>query len=156
MKKVVLFDIDRTLFNTEVFKESDLQTHSVYEEVLEVLEQLSKEALLGIFSQGQLDLQTTKLIKTGIHGHFQKKHMHIVADKTGAMPAVFEKYKHHRVFFVDDKLTALYEAKKFYPWLFTIWVRRGKYALRQEPIEGFEPEATITDLREVVKLVQKH
>lgn len=156
MKKLVLFDIDRTLFDTDLFKESGLMTHSVYEEVLEVLEALSQDALLGVFSQGQLDLQITKLIKTGIHNRFHKKHMHIVTDKTEAMPAVFEKYKHYRVFFVDDKLTALHEAKKLYPWLFTIWMKRGKYALAQKPIEGFDPEATITDLREVVQLVEKN
>lgn len=153
-RKVVLLDIDRTLFDTDVFKESGLQTHSIYDEVLEVLEELSKEALLGIFSQGQLDLQTTKLIKTGIHGHFQKNYMHIVVDKSEAMPAVFEKYKNDRVFFVDDKLTALHEAKKSYPWLFVIWVKRGKYAMLQKPIKGFKPDATVKDLRNIVHIVR--
>ena len=156
MKKVVFFDIDRTLFDTEVFKESGLQTHVIYEEVLDVLEELSREALLGIFSQGQLDLQTTKLVKTGIHGHFLKKYMHIVADKTEAMPAVFEQYRGKRVFFVDDKLTALYEAKKLYSWLFTIWVKRGKYAEATKPIEGFEPDVTVYDLRNIVKIVRNN
>ena len=39
--KIVLFDIDYTLFNTDVFKETQ-QKHSVYDEVHDILKNFQK------------------------------------------------------------------------------------------------------------------
>lgn len=152
-QKIVLFDIDYTLFDTEKFKDTNLQTFRLYEEAVDVLAKLKEKAYLGIFSEGNLDLQKTKLFRTKIHNSFTKKHTHIVMNKEQTLKEVLNKYKNYLVFLVDDKLTVLYQAKKLLPTLVTIWVKRGKYANAQEPIEGFTPDAIIRDLRELPKII---
>lgn len=153
MKKVVLFDIDYTLFDTEKFKNTKLQTFSLYEEVIDVLNKLKETVYLGIFSEGNLDFQKTKLLKTKIHNNFTKKHIHIVANKEETIKEVLEKYKKNVVFLVDDKLTVLYLAKQLLPSLITIWVKRGMYAQNQLPIKGYTPDAIIMNLRELAPII---
>ena len=80
-KPIVLFDIDYTLFDTDHFKKSALTKHKIYEEVRDVLEKLSKIAMLGIFSEGNLEFQRKKLNQTGIEGYFKKDNTHIVLNK---------------------------------------------------------------------------
>lgn len=156
MKKnaIILFDIDYTLFDTEKFKGTNLQTFELYEEAVEVLGKLKKTVHLGIFSEGNLDLQKTKLFRTKIDNSFTKKHIHIVINKEQTLKGVLKKYKNYLVFLVDDKLTVLYQAKQLLPSLVTIWVKRGMYAQNQAPIEGFVPDAIIENLRELVPLVK--
>ncbi|MBI2430686.1 MAG: hypothetical protein HYV39_01575 [Candidatus Levybacteria bacterium] len=152
-QKVILFDIDYTLFDTEKFKGTNLQTFSLYEEAVDVLAKLKENAYLGIFSEGNHNLQKTKLLKTKIHNSFAKRYIHIVANKEEKVEEILKKYKKYLVFLVDDKLTVLYQAKQLFPSLVTIWVKRGRYALKQSPIEGFTPDAIIGSLRELPPIV---
>ncbi len=153
IKKVVFFDIDYTLFDTEKFKNTNLQTFALYEETVYVLSKLKEAVHLGIFSEGNLDLQKTKLLKTKIHNSFVKKHIYIVANKKERIEDILEKYKNYSVFLVDDKLTVLHQAKELLPAIVTIWVKRGIYALNQSPIDGFEPDAIIENLRELLPII---
>src|SRR3954469_19927845 len=79
--KIVLFDIDYTLFNTAVYKRSNLEKYVLYDEVISVLSKLEIVANLGIFSQGILENQRRKLEKTDIEKYFDKKHIYIVSNK---------------------------------------------------------------------------
>lgn len=153
MDKVVLFDIDYTLFNTAVFKETNLSDFSLYEEVLDTISELQNIARLGIFSEGDLIFQETKLHKTAIHGRFLKSHMHIVANKEEVLADVLNKYRGEKLFLVDDKLQVLRLAKEQMPAVFTIWIKRGPFAESEQNSEGFVPDATINTLREVVEIV---
>lgn len=153
-KPIVLFDIDYTLFDTDFFKKSKLLKHKIYEETIGVLENLRKIAVLGIFSEGGLDFQKTKLRKTGIEKYFKKENMHIVLSKLDELRKTLEKYKDKKTFFVDDKLAILFDAKKMFPKVFTVWVKRGFYAINQKKIAGFKPDAEVENLSEVVRIVQ--
>ena len=51
--KVVLLDIDYTLFDTKTFKESSLKKYALYDEISAVLKDLANVAELGIFSKGE-------------------------------------------------------------------------------------------------------
>lgn len=152
-KKIVLFDIDYTLFDTDFFKKTNLRKHLVYDEVDDVLSRLSKIAKLGIFSEGDLNLQKTKLLRTDIHKYFSKEHIHIVPKKDETIEGILQKYKNTTVFLVDDKLTILHQAKTIRPSLFTIWVKRGKYAKNQKPVKGFVPDAIIESLNELIPVI---
>lgn len=153
-KKIVLFDIDYTLFDTGAFKESNLTKHSVYDEVHKVLEDLSKTSNLGIFSEGVLNFQKDKLVKTGIQKYFGEEYVHIVEKKDITIEKILMKYKDDTLILVDDKLTVLRDAKRILPTVFTVWVKRGIYASTQEPIEDFVPYATINDLKDLVSIVE--
>ena len=155
-KPVVLFDIDYTLFDTANFKESGLLDHQIYKEVIEVLENLKDIAILGIFSEGDLDFQNQKLIKTDIKKYFNEIHTHIVVNKVNEIKRVFEKYKDSKIFLIDDKLSILSELKNFMPLVFGIWIKRGWFADNQKPIEGFEPDATVDNLQEIVKIIKNN
>lgn len=152
-KPIILFDIDYTLFDTAYFKNSGLKKHKIYEEVEDVLKELKRIAILGIFSEGDLKLQRKKLEKTGIEYYFKEDNTHIVLNKLIDLRYVLEKYKNRKVFFVDDKLNILCDAKKIFPEVVVIWVKRGVYAENQKNIPGFKPDAKITDLEKIVSII---
>ncbi len=152
-KKLILFDIDYTLFDTDTFKKTKLRKHVLYKEVKEVLEKVSKFASLGIFSEGDLDFQKTKLLKTDIKNYFKEDFIHIMIKKDDEMQKIIAKYKDKMVFLVDDNLDILYKTKRLSPSIFTVWVKRGKYAKYQKPIDGFKSDAVIKTLQELISIV---
>lgn len=154
IKPIVLFDIDYTLFDTDHFKKTKLLKHKIYDEVIGVLDNLSKIATLGIFSEGNLDFQKEKLRKTDIKKYFDEINTHIVLDKLSEIKRVFIKYKNKKLFLVDDKLSVLYKVWKILPTASTIWVKRGIFAKEQKEIPGFRPTSEILNLKDVVKIIQ--
>ena len=152
-KPVVLFDIDYTLFDTQKFKESQLQDFSTYQEVEDVLTKLKDIADLGIFSKGGNEFQRTKLENTGMIKFFEENRIHIFDDKDANLMDVLGKYKNSKLFLVDDKLGILYSAKKLMPEITAIWVKRGPYAQAQQSIENFVPDAIIENLSNLFSLV---
>jgi FMN phosphatase YigB (HAD superfamily) len=152
-KIVVLLDIDYTLFDTKTFKESALTNFSLYDEVLPVLEKLKDVAALGIFSKGDIEFQNIKLKQTGISDFFNQEDVHIFEDKDVNLDKVIEKYKAYKIFLVDDKLSVLCQAKTHNPAIFSVWVKRGPFAERQEPIKDFYPDATIENLSSLDKII---
>ena len=155
-KKIVLFDIDYTLFDTKAFKKSQLKKCIAYDEVHEVLTELKKIAILGIFSEGEINLQRTKLRKSNLQKYFKEEHVHIVPDKLAEIKRVLDGYKNKQIFFVDDKLTILRDANTVLPSIFAIWLKRGIYAMNQKKIANFKPNAVVANLREVVRIVKSH
>ncbi len=155
MNKIVLFDIDYTLFNTDRFRQSNLSDFVLYGEVTQAITQLEKVATLGIFSEGTLELQNEKLHQTNILPHFIEEHIHIVAKKEEGLKTVLHKYRNYKIFLIDDKLTILQKAKNILPELITIWIKRGKYALTQDSIAGFVPWATVDNLSDIIELIAK-
>jgi len=138
----------------EIFKES-VFLGNLYKETEYVLKILSKNKLLkiGIFSGGFKGFQTKKIkiIKDFLH----KEHIHIFVFKEKELPSVIKKYKKgYKLYVVDDMYQILYAAKKINKKIFTIWIKRGRFADTQSDILGFVPDATILNLKEVIKLVQ--
>ncbi len=153
-KPVVLFDIDYTLFDTHKFKNSQLKDYNLYEEVIDVLTQLSDFATLGIFSKGEISFQKIKLQKTGMSKFFKEYNVHIFDDKNANLISVLRRYKGSNLFLVDDKLGVLYSAKSNMPQISTIWAKRGPFAESQKSIPGFKPDAEVENLSEVVRIVR--
>lgn len=153
MKKIVLFDIDHTLFDTLAFKKSNLQNFVLYEEVKHVLDELSPIAELGIFSEGDVLLQTKKLEETGIYSAFIKEQIHIFVRKIEGIKQVFGSRKKDQVYLIDDKAEILSEVKKAVPTVRTIWIRRGIY--KDILIPGFQPDHTITTLHEIIGYIKR-
>lgn len=151
-KSIVLFDIDRTLFDTEKFTDQLLEgvvdfEKSLHSEVFEALEMISKKATLGIFSKGQEKFQRAK-IKT-IQHFFDQQHIHIHIDKGSLIPSILEKYKEVELYVLDDSLEILSKIKKYNKNILTVWVRRGPYA---KSIKGhnFKPDIEIENLKELI------
>lgn len=159
MKKsdnIVLLDIDDTLFNTEQLKESEFTRYELYDEVKNALSLLSQIATLGIFSQGEIAFQKKKLRKTTIDHYFSEEHLHIVDYKVGVVDEVLRLYSDKaNVFFIDDRLEGLHEAKKSNPSVFTIWMKRGRYVATQEEHADFTPDAVIKNLAEAIPLIAR-
>lgn len=153
--KIIFLDIDDVLFDTAHYKESNLIDYRLYDEVLAVVTQLQKIGEVGILSQGEHAFQTKKLIETGIHDMFVKEHIHIVEKKDESLEKVLHKYKNvsATMYFIDDRLTGLYFAKKALPSLIAIWLKRGRYAEGQEEIEGFKPDFIVKTLHEVIPII---
>lgn len=150
-KLIILFDIDYTIFNTALFKQSNLTQYSIYPEVSAILNDLSTQATLGILSQGEKEFQQNKLIQTKIDHLFHKDHIHIALDKKKLIHTISEMYKDKSLIIIDDKLPLLVFAKKYIPNAVTVWVKRGEYAENQKPIPGFTPDATLNNLSKIMR-----
>ncbi len=155
MKKIVLFDIDYTLFDTAQFKQSGLKTYKLYEEVEEALKMLSSVAEIGIFSQGEDSSQREKLRQTLIHARFKEENIHIFSLKDENLGSVLSKYKDRDIFLVDDKLEVLKLGKDLNENVYAIWLKRGPFAEVQKGIVGFTPDAIISNLSEAVAFINK-
>jgi FMN phosphatase YigB (HAD superfamily) len=151
--KIVLLDIDYTLFDTKLFKESNLTKYSLYAEILPTLKILASVADLGIFSKGEGEFQTNKLQETGLGDFFRQENVHIFDNKDLNLEKVIAKYKGLKIFLIDDKLTTLYNAKIKTPDVFTIWIKRGPFAQDETLLGNFSPDATITSLKEAVRII---
>lgn len=152
--KIVLFDIDYTILDTDILKKSNLAKFELYKEVLDTFSQLKEVADFGIFSEGDVAFQKRKMRETNIEKYFLEQHIHIFEKKNDALKKLLTKYEDvGRLYFVDDKLSVLHLAKVYKPSVFTIWVKRGIYALNQKSIEGFTPDGTVTSLHEIVPLI---
>src|SRR5690606_23248622 len=113
--KVVLFDIDYTLFDTGRYKQSNLTQFIIYDEVVSVLTEVASSATVGIFSEGEKDHQLRKLLTTKIKDHFHDNHLHVFSKKLEALASVLEKYQGKKLYFVDDKLEVLQGIKESDP-----------------------------------------
>lgn len=152
-KKVILFDIDYTLFDTKTYKDSELKTFQLYDEVADALGELGSYAELGIFSEGEEAFQKAKLVETAIEERFHEKFVHVVAKKKDVIKEIAKRYSQTMFFLVDDRLEVLFHAKETDPTIYTIWIKRGPFAAAQEPIDGFSPDAEIEDLRMILPIV---
>ena len=155
-KPIVLFDIDYTLFDTALFKQSGLSMHKIYAEVTQTLDGLNNFATLGIFSKGETQFQKTKLEKTGMAKFFKEENVHIFDNKDANLIKIIDRYKGLKIFIIDDKLEILYSAKMYMDQLFTIWVKRGWYAENQKAIPDFIPDAEVENLSDVVRIVKSN
>lgn len=153
LNKTVIFDIDYTLFDTALFKETGLKKFSLYKEIIDVLKKISKIARLIIFSEGEINFQKKKLKKTGILDFFEE--VHIFAFKEDHLQNVLVRYNKTKIFLVDDKLKILKKAKEKFASLITIWIKRGYYAKNQKEIKGFTPDYIVEDLSEIIGIIKK-
>jgi len=131
----------------------DLLAGNLYQEAKKVLRVLSKNNSLkiGIFSAGEI-FQRKKLKE--VENFLNKDHIHIfTVKKHKELPSIIKRYKNYKLYIVDDMLKILRLAKMFNKSVFTIWIKRKKFARKAEEIADFVPDATITNLREVTKLV---
>jgi FMN phosphatase YigB (HAD superfamily) len=151
--KIVLFDIDYTLFDTATFKDSSLTKFSLYKEIMPVLQALAGVAELGIFSKGEDSFQNLKLQETGIENFFRQENVHVFEDKDTNLKGVIDKYKDLKIYIVDDRLATLYNAKTISPAVSTIWIKRGPFAKDESLLYSFSPDATINNLTEVLSIV---
>lgn len=153
-RNVILFDIDHTIFDTEHFKESGLTDYVLYEDVQEALLKLREIALLGIFSTGEPDFQTEKLLRTGIYDHFFGANIHISERKEDILQETFQRYENDRVFYVDNWLEKLYVAKQYMPSVFSVLIKRPELQMQEEPIHDFSADVKISNLHELVPIVK--
>lgn len=149
-------DIDinsRQLFEKILMDEASYE-YSIFEETIEVLEAIAKhkDMHIGIFSSGREEHQLRK-IETFKH-FFEKEHIHILKMKEKGMPEIMNSYKNDTVYLVDDILQILYNAKTLHGNITTIWMKRGPIADQQARIDGFTPDFTVTNLREIVPILE--
>jgi FMN phosphatase YigB (HAD superfamily) len=125
---------------------------SLYEEILPVLKSLAKICELGIFSKGEPEFQKLKLQNSSIEKYFQEQHIHIFEDKDENLESVLRRYSDKKIYLVDDKLEVLFNAKKYYSSVITIWVDRGPYAQDRSLLKSFSPDLIVNNLNEIIPL----
>ena len=148
-KKQHIREIEEFLFGKDFFK------RGFYPEVEFTIRSLKNAFRLGIFSQGHKKLQGAKINQSGLRKFFDDELIYIKKPlKLNFLPHLKERHINDKIILVDDKLEVLYEVKKYIPSFFTVWVKRGKYAEKQKNIEGFKPELTVFDLKNLKNLLK--
>jgi len=141
-------EVKKVIFDPKIIKDK------IHKDTPSSLKAISGIGVIGIFSQGEKMFQHAKI--ASLKHLFHKDHIYVTEDKKSSMPKVFSNIKNYRIYFIDDILPMLNIAKKINPDVFTIWIKRGRYAEKQKEIPGFVPDATINNLKEVVELVKKN
>ncbi|HSX09045.1 MAG TPA: hypothetical protein VLF93_02755 [Candidatus Saccharimonadales bacterium] len=138
-----------------VLKDKASYEQAIFDETVAVLEEIGhhKDITHGVFSGGREEHQYRK-IQNFIH-LFDKEHIHILKMKEQDLPEIMQKYTKDTLYLVDDILQILYNAKKSHGNITTIWMKRDHIAENQPKIDGFIPDFTVTNLREVVPIVTK-
>ncbi len=127
--------------------------NGLYKESLGVVENLAKDVIIGIFSRGYTTFQERKI--ASLKHLLDRDHVHITINKHETLPGLVAKYTGKTLYLVDDALDVLYTAWKLRNDIVTIWVKRGKYALSQDPILGFTPSVVVKNLEEVVPIIRR-
>ena len=117
------------------------------------MKDLANVAELGIFSKGEDTFQNVKLRETGIKEFFKQENVHVFENKDVNLKNVIERYKNLQIYLVDDKLVTLYNAKTNTPSVFTVWIKRGPFTKDESLLNNFSPDATITNLKEIIPIV---
>lgn len=136
-------EIERLWFDDQIIQQA------LYPEALSVLQQLQKreDIELGIFSSGKTEFQLQKI--ASLSDLLTERHIHIAEFKEETLPELMHEYEKEDVVMIDDLVTVLQKAKSFKQNLFTIWMKRGKYALLADTSLAFEPDATVTTLSQI-------
>jgi hypothetical protein len=202
LNKIVLFDIDHTLFNTVAFGDAVYEAHAdvltrdqfnqiikgikigvtqkpkeisieasiiktlwdnadsvknFYEETPEVLRLIGVNATIGIFSKGDNNFQRKKI--NSVINLFKEENIHVAKNKIEILSKVLSKYKNYQIYIVDDILEVLFQAKKINKEVLTVWIKRPayyeSYLINQAPIKDFTADFTVTNLREIIPIIEK-
>jgi len=215
--KIVLFDIDYTLFNTDVYRqklyprlgselgipedEFFLLARGVSKEVKETVghyspdlvlqkllalsksnttlerleeifwdkilyEELLDKDTVGVLEKLQKEGIATGLLTTGDRRHqlakvhtvlqyFPEENHHIFTNKLESILNVLKKYKSFQVYVVDDLPVVLAKAKGIDKNVITILRKTNKVYEKTVDVSGFNPDWTIDEITEVVRIVKK-
>lgn len=133
----------------EISFEETLHNEALYAESKTVLEKLKRDFELGLFSQGDLDLQRAKLEKTGLQNYFNADMVLIFGEKTSKIPEIAQKYQ---VFAVLDDKPEVVDA-----WsradVLAIRVRRGVYFMT-DLLEKRPNISEVENLQQAYKLLR--
>lgn len=163
VKRQVVFivDIDRIIFDTELFYQSNRTKFSGYPNENGVLLKLSSIGKLCVFSDvspnGPEDLQRKKLEELGVRPMLDPDNIHILENKVQIIPQLLDKHAGSLVVFIDDRVEVLEAAKNAQAGknaeVFTVWVKRGPHAkkaheereTKKDP-NAFKPNAEFLSL----------
>lgn len=133
------FEKDVVKLDHVFWKEDDLYQESLYPETQEVLRELKDQKTLGIFSQGNEELQNRKLDAAKLRDYFSPEHVFIHRRKLSddaieLLP--------RQATFVDNKHDVVVALQKFVD---VIWINRKS--------DELDPEIkTIHSLREILEI----
>ncbi len=155
-KEVTLAELEKTFFDESLYIES------LYEDARDVFQELVMRRNIDIiiFSTGEKEFQMHK-IKV-LKNMLQEDRIHIFSDKLLRLKDVLLKYHDKHIFLVDDLPTILYEAKKLYPGITTVWVDNDKKIIekdffdKQETVEGFHADKLIHSLGELIPIISEY
>ena len=116
-----------------------IYSEALFSEVVTVLEKLKKKFILGIYSQGFIDLQKTKIVFSGIKNYFNKDLIYLNKDK---LESEFIKTLPNKAIVVDDKKEVIETLKHQRPDLELIWINRKD----EEKMERVKTIQSLTEL----------
>lgn len=137
----------------EIWWQKDILKESLYSETLNTLTELQQleNTTLGVFSTGNSEFQRAKI--SSVEDLLHKNHIHIFSNKEENLAELMHDYCNDELYLVDDFVSLLAKAKMVNSSLFAIWIKRGKFAEHAQMPEGFFPDAKITNLQELLPIV---
>ena len=152
-KKIILIDLDHTLFNTQEFRKvlnlPDKQVNYrsfLYNDALPFIKYVSKYGTPVLFTEGDMDFQNQKIEKSGLKKVFGRDIKVFPACGKARNNALTDDQELIGRVLIDDKPEVLDKAISL--GYKTIRVRRGKYKL----LNGrMRPDYVVSDLKSIIK-----
>ncbi len=136
-----------------VFWDSKLYESCIYKDVKETFSLINQRGLnIGIFSTGDMDHQKIKI--ESLKEFLSDNHIYISKDKFKIIKDTFEIYKEHHAFLVDDFPQILESAEAYNKDIFTVFIKRKKSHPDLIIPDNFKPDATITNLKQLVDIIE--
>lgn len=153
LKSKLNLDIDQDFLEKEIL-ESEIFLSNLYKEAKTVLRKLSadKDLIIGILSGGEDKFQRIKI--KDLINFFHKDHVHILFYKEDNLKKIINKYKKYKLFLVDDIPGVLHKAKNIDKNIITIWIKRGRFALKEKSIMEFRPDHEIKNLNKIIPILK--
>lgn len=136
--KIKLGSINRLFWNLDLFKKN------VYKDT-SLIKDLSRVAVIGIFSKGDYDFQKQKI--SFINDSFDNEDVYIFSNKIEEIKEVLQNYQDYQIYMIDDQAEVLDKAKKLFPNIFAILIDRNNiYSQKRDIIKI----GTLNDLKSII------
>lgn len=138
----------------KLFYDKNLYDACLYPEVKDVLKKLSEknDIVLGIVSRGEDSFQRRKI--QAIANYFPNENIFISLVKTDLIHKILERFPKN-LYIIDDSAPFLYEVKKTDVSVFACLVEKENRYERKPVAEGFVADTVITDLGEILDIIDR-
>ncbi|HUQ84738.1 MAG TPA: HAD hydrolase-like protein [Candidatus Limnocylindrales bacterium] len=136
-----------------VFWDKKLYESCVYPDVKKTFSYLIETDIqIGIFSTGHSTHQNTKI--ESLKEYLSDNHIYISPNKIKIIKDTFTVYLNKKTYIIDDFPDILHEVKKHHINVFTIWIKRSNTSYNSTIPKNFKPDATITDLYQLIDIIK--
>ncbi len=130
--------LNKTFWNVDLFEKNLYKDSSI-------IKDLSRVAVIGIFSKGDYDFQKQKI--SFIADLLDGENIYIFSNKIGRIDEVLENYLDYQIYMIDNQMDVLEKAKDLFPNISTVLIDRNKSSEEDKDIIKIK---TLNELKSII------